>query len=64
MALTEAFDGVGLFLEAIRRRRGEAAVALDCVIGGLRGVDGSRADPCMWEDWATAAPPVRMGSQA
>jgi hypothetical protein len=63
LTLTEAFDAMGLFLHAIRRRHGEAAGALDFVIGGLKWADGSPADPSMWEDWVTAATTIRRGPQ-
>jgi hypothetical protein len=63
VTLTEAFNAMGLFLEAIRRRHDEAAGALDFVIGGLKWADGSPADPGMWEEWVAAAATVRRGSQ-
>jgi hypothetical protein len=63
ITVADAFDAIGPFLEAVRRRHNVTAEALDFVIGGLKCADGSPADPSMWEDWVAAASQARWGSR-
>jgi hypothetical protein len=54
ITVVEGYDAMRIFLEAVRRRHGDAAGQIELVIGGLKWADGSPVDPTMWDDWLAA----------
>ena len=61
IAVVEGYDAMRIFLEAVRRRHGDAAGQIELVIGGLKWADGSPVDPTMWADWLAAVQTARAG---
>jgi len=53
--VVEGYDAMRIFLEAVRRRHGDAAGQIGLAIGGLKWADRTPVDPTMWEDWQAAA---------
>ena len=54
LTVVEGYDAMRIFLETVRRRRGDAAAQIEPIIGGLKWADGTPVDPTMWEDWLAA----------
>jgi hypothetical protein len=54
ITVVEGYDAMRIFLETVRRRRGDAAGQIELVIGGLKWADGTPVDPTMWDDWLAA----------
>jgi hypothetical protein len=54
ITVVEGYDAMRIFLEAVRRRQGDAAGQIELVIGGLKWADGTPVDPTMGEDWLAA----------
>ena len=54
ITVLEAFDAMRVFLETVWQRRGKGPEDIAFVLGGSRWVDGSPADPTIWEDWLMA----------
>jgi hypothetical protein len=61
ITVVEGYDAIRIFLEAVRRRHGDAAGRIELVIGGLKWADGSAVDPTLWADWLAAVQTARIG---
>jgi hypothetical protein len=61
ITVIEGYDAMRIFLEAVRRRHGDAAGQIELVIGGLKWADGSPVDPILWADWLAAVQTARIG---
>jgi len=57
ITVLEGFDAMRVFLEVIWQRQDRTSHEIGFVLGGSRWVDGSPADPTIWEDWLVA---IRM----
>src|SRR5258708_9160570 len=57
ITVLEGFDAMRVFLEVIWQRQDRTSHEIGFVLGGSRWVDGSLADPTIWEDWLVA---IRM----
>ena len=59
ITVLEGFGAMRIFLEAIWRRQGKTSEEIAFVLAGSQWVDGSPADPTIWDDWIAA---VRVSS--
>ena len=59
MTVLEGFDAMRIFLETVWLRQGKDAEEIAFVLGGSRWVDGTVADPTIWEDWLMAVQTCR-----
>jgi hypothetical protein len=57
ITVLEGFDAMRVFLDVIWQRQDRTSHEIAFVLGGSRWVDGSPADPTIWEDWLVA---IRM----
>jgi hypothetical protein len=54
ITVADGYDAMRIFLEAVRRRHGDAGGQIELVIGRLKWADGSPVYPGMWSDWLAA----------
>jgi len=59
ITVLEGFGAMRVFLEAIWRRQGKTSQEIAFVLAGSQWMDGSPADPTIWDDWVAA---VRVSS--
>jgi hypothetical protein len=60
ITVLEGFGAMRVFLEAIWRRQGMTSQEIAFVLAGSQWMDGSPADPTIWDDWIAA---VRVSSR-
>jgi hypothetical protein len=61
ITVTEGYEAMRIFLEAIWRSHGKTGNEIDFIIGVLKWADGTPVDPTMWEDWLAAIETVCSG---
>jgi hypothetical protein len=59
ITVLEGFGAMRIFLEAIWRRQGKSSEEIAFVLAGSQWMDGSPADPTIWDEWIAA---VRVSS--